>query len=183
MLASGTECELACEDGYEIVGAQPSCTAGTVSFSATCRCNTDETCSREALPTVPVGEEDLALYAPEAPDPTVRPRPPPRTTVAAVADEPSTQEAPPQALVQEAPEASSSVNAETGMVVGGAVAVLLLLGVAKSRCCSKPSISPRDVAAVTKMAPVDPSAQSMELEGKVETTDNSLFSGMTITTF
>jgi hypothetical protein len=176
MLASGTECELACDDGYEIVGAQPSCTAGAVTFSASCRCNTDETCSREALPTVPVGEEDLALYAPEAPDPAVRPHPPPRTDVAAAA-----AEEPPMPLVQEAPEA---VTVNVGaVVVGGAVGVLVLLGVAKSLCCSKPSISPQDVAAVTKMAPVDPGARSMEVEGKVETTDNSLFSGMTIGTF
>ena len=59
--------------------------------------------------------------------------------------------------------------------------MLLLLGVAKSLCCSKPSISPEDAAAAAKMAPVDPSATAMEVEGKVETTNNTLFSGMTIT--
>lgn len=173
MLASGMQCDLACDDGYEIVGEQPSCTAGAVTSSATCRCNTDESCAREALPTVEVGDEDLTLYAPEdaAEDaPVTSPPPTQYADISGDGPQPS-----------EAVQSVSSVSLVGVGVVAGAV-VLVLLVVAKFLCCSStPSISPADAAAAAKIAPVDPSAMSMEVEGKVGTTSNALFSGMTIT--
>lgn len=176
MLASGMVCELACDDGYEVVGEQPSCTAGAVTYSATCRCNTDESCAREALPTVEVGDEDLTLYAPEdapAPAPHAVAAPAPPTQYADISDD-----GPPPS---EDRQSASGVSL-LGVVAGAVASGVLLLIVAKFLCCSStPSISPADAAAAAKMAPVDPSAMSMEVEGKVGTTSNALFSGMTIT--
>merc|ERR1711871_1746999 len=165
MLASGTGCELQCDDGYEIVGDQPTCTAGAVSYSAICRCNADnEDCSREVISTM--GTEDLTLYAPEDTDSHGTPR-----TEAT----PSGAAHPEHSADVVAPATHTSTETATvptaGVVAGAAVGVLLLLIVAKRLCCSsKPRISPEDAAAA-----MEKSAKAMDVEGKVETTDNTLF--------
>ena len=208
MLASGMRCELQCEDGYEIVGEQPSCLAGAVTASARCQCNTEAACSQVDMLDEVVsggGDEDLTLYAPETPAPapaptTVgRPRPPAptptRTRPATDGDGDGAVEA---TAEEETASGENHRMLRLARVAVPALCVLLLAIAVKTMCLSgsKPSVSPEDAAAAAKMAPtagpIDPTQQQQQqqqapggigMEGKVETTDNNLFGGMTISSF